>query len=287
MKLLKSRLEEILAVHNKSDWETVERDYVQSWILAAISLHPELSHALAFKGGTAIKKIWHCFRYSEDLDYTEITRSTNDILFQHLTECLETAKKLLQPYGQFALSLRPYREKSPHPFDQAAFIIKVQMPWHRRSLTSIKLEVSREEPLILEPIKKPLIHEYGEDLSQYQILSYSLEEIVTEKFRAILQNQEKLKEKTWIRSRVRDFYDLWKIFGEYKNSLNLPLIREAFSKKCAQKKVVFNAPEQFFEEKYLEYIKKDWQIFLSRLTDSLPPFEEVIINIRRHANEIF
>jgi hypothetical protein len=43
------------------------------------------------------------------------------------------------------------------------------------------------------------LHEYGEILTQ-QIFAYTLEEILAEKYRAILQNQERLKERLWTRA---------------------------------------------------------------------------------------
>ncbi len=36
--------------------QQIEKDYILSWILQGISQHRELSQALAFKGGTVLKK---------------------------------------------------------------------------------------------------------------------------------------------------------------------------------------------------------------------------------------
>ena len=44
---------------------------------------------------------------------------------------------------------------------------------------------------------------------------YDINEIVVEKMRALLQFAKKLHERGWGRSRVRDYYDLWRIFGTY------------------------------------------------------------------------
>ena len=49
---------------------TIEKDYVLTWILFAIADLP-LGDRLAFKGGTAIKKVYAPgYRFSEDLDFT-------------------------------------------------------------------------------------------------------------------------------------------------------------------------------------------------------------------------
>jgi len=50
--------------------KTIEKDYVLSWLLVGMS-KTKLNEVLAFKGGTALKKIYiKNFRFSEDLDFT-------------------------------------------------------------------------------------------------------------------------------------------------------------------------------------------------------------------------
>ncbi len=272
---------------NNTTWESIERDYVQSWIIAAIAQHPKLSQSLVFKGGTAIKKLWHAYRFSEDLDYTEIVPSNNGELLGNLDEALNVAKTWLESYGNFVFELTQYTEKKEHPFNQAAFTISIQMPWQRKPLTRVKLEISRDEELLFEPIEKEIDHDYGEDLSDHKIPTYALEEIICEKFRGVLQNQEKLIKKGWTRSRVRDYYDLWKLLSNYKNKINVAKIRKAFPQKCLAKEISFKNPDQFFDEKYLEYVKKDWQEYLESLVDHLPEFNVVILKLRRYAHELF
>jgi predicted nucleotidyltransferase component of viral defense system len=59
----------------------IEKDYVLTWLLTGIADSPLADH-LAFKGGTAIKKIYFPeYRYSEDLDFTVVrTIDADDIL---------------------------------------------------------------------------------------------------------------------------------------------------------------------------------------------------------------
>jgi predicted nucleotidyltransferase component of viral defense system len=53
----------------------IERDYVLAWFLTGLAGHP-LREALAFKGGTALRRRWFDgYRFSEDLDFT-LTRPT-------------------------------------------------------------------------------------------------------------------------------------------------------------------------------------------------------------------
>ena len=49
---------------------TIEKDYILTWVLHAISNSP-LNDQMVFKGGTAIKKMYIPeYRFSEDLDFT-------------------------------------------------------------------------------------------------------------------------------------------------------------------------------------------------------------------------
>ena len=49
----------------------IEKDYILTWILTGVAANEVLCKALAFKGGTVLKKFYFKdYRYSEDLDFT-------------------------------------------------------------------------------------------------------------------------------------------------------------------------------------------------------------------------
>ena len=77
-----------------------------------------------------------------------------------------------------------------------------------------------DEP-VLRPIqRRKVIHEYGEPLDA-EIPVYSLEEVVAEKLRAILQQADMFERRGWSRSRARDYYDLWQVLGTYREQMDL------------------------------------------------------------------
>jgi predicted nucleotidyltransferase component of viral defense system len=82
------------------------------------------------------------------------------------------------------------------------------------------VEVSVDEPVLRPALEREVIHEYGEPLDT-RVKVYSLEEIVAEKLRAILQHVEKLEERGWSRSRARDYYDLWRVLKRYRDEVEL------------------------------------------------------------------
>ncbi|MBL7065777.1 MAG: nucleotidyl transferase AbiEii/AbiGii toxin family protein [Anaerolineae bacterium] len=64
--------------------KTIEKDYVLTWVLLAIANSP-LRDRLAFKGGTAIKKVYEPdYRFSEDLDFTLLDDVSNDDLIAEI-----------------------------------------------------------------------------------------------------------------------------------------------------------------------------------------------------------
>src|SRR5690606_19777037 len=74
-----------VAATNRVSDRQIEKDYVLSWVLFALSKNKILNDALLFKGGTVLKKAYfEDYRFSEDLDFTLIDeRVTNE---QILTE---------------------------------------------------------------------------------------------------------------------------------------------------------------------------------------------------------
>ena len=61
----------------------IEKDYILTWILSGVANNEVLSTALAFKGGTVLKKFYFKdYRYSEDLDFTLVDDSLSNEAIQ-------------------------------------------------------------------------------------------------------------------------------------------------------------------------------------------------------------
>ena len=115
----------------------------------------------------------------------------------------------------------------------------------------------------------------------------SLEEIMAEKMRAILQHLQKLEERGWSRSRARDYYDLWRILNHYSERLRLETLPSLFLKKCKVRRVKFDGPKEFFNEALLDYTAKIWEQWLGPLVPELPPFEIVINSLEQKLFDLF
>ena len=259
----------------------MERDYLLSWMLAGIEAVPELRETLVFKGGTALKKCYFGdYRFSEDMDFTgREGASTGDEMAELMRRACEAAQELTSEYAPVELVCGRYVERNPHPSGQEAFLIRARLPWHRRSDTPIKVEITMDEPILWPVVQREVMHEYGEPL-RVEVLAYSLEEIVAEKLRAILQQAARLESRGWSRNRARDFYDLWRVLGTYREQLDLSDFDVRLHEKCQLRHVGFADPEDFFDPRIVANVELEWERSLGPLVPSLPAFETVIGELR-------
>lgn len=180
--------------------------------------------------------------------------------------------------GPIEFNCKRYPESNPHPEDQEAFSINAQLPWQRDFVTGVKVEVTTREAVLLPPLKKTIIHGYGESLDG-AIYAYQLEEIIAEKIRAILQFSKKLHERGWGRSRVRDYYDLWRIFCAYGGKIDRAILPSLVAKKCDIKSVKFTKVEDLFEDRLMEYLN-EWDRWLGPVVPNIPEKEKVIRELK-------
>ncbi|MBN1914816.1 MAG: nucleotidyl transferase AbiEii/AbiGii toxin family protein [Parachlamydiales bacterium] len=207
LKPLRKRLEKI-AQKTGLRLDIVQQDYLLSWLLVGIYQQENLKSSLLFKGGTALKKgYFGNYRFSEDLDFSIISKTPigNDLM-QEISNACKYAENRIHEFAPIKIFVKRYKEKSPHPQGQEAFKINAQFPWQSQPLTTAMIEISREETIVFKPVVKGILHNYEEIIEQ-NILIYSLEEIILEKLRAILQHIKKLHERDWTRSRARDYME--------------------------------------------------------------------------------
>ncbi|MBI3299653.1 MAG: nucleotidyl transferase AbiEii/AbiGii toxin family protein [Elusimicrobia bacterium] len=286
MKPLRARLQEARKRHGLP-WEALERDYLLSWILAGISRVEALRGTLVFKGGTALKKCYFGdYRFSEDLDFTAVgSVPTGPVMAAAMREACATAVKLLDPYAPVEIVCERHVEREPHPAGQETFDIRARFPWHRQLQTTVMVETALDEKLMRPASPRPVLHDYGEPF-EVQIPVYALEEIVAEKLRAILQHMRSLERRGWVRSRARDYYDLWRILGAYRDRLDTSDFPAFLRDKCALKDVAFTGPESFFPEAMLTTVEKTWKQWLGPLVPGLPPYKTVIEELRPQVDSL-
>jgi len=280
MKPLRTRLQEARK-RLGLPWEILERDYLISWVLAGITRVEEFRDTLILKGGTALRKCYFGdYRFSEDLDFSATGQApAGEAMEAVMRKACRQAESLLDPYAPVKISLERHLERDPHPEGQEAFDIRARFPWHRQPQTKIMVEITLDEKLLKPSARRAVLHGYDEPL-EAQVSVYSLEEIVAEKLRGILQHARILEQRGWIRSRARDYYDLWRILGTYRDHLDVSDFPEFLQRKCASRDVTFAGPEAFFPEAMLSLVEKTWKEWLGPLVPDLPSFQSVIGELR-------
>ncbi|MCI0447153.1 nucleotidyl transferase AbiEii/AbiGii toxin family protein [bacterium] len=141
------------------------------------------------------------------------------------------------------------------------------------------VEISVDEPVLKPVVQRSVIHEYGEPFD-FQLSVYSMEEIVAEKLRSILQSLRMLERRDWVRSRARDYYDLWRILNEYPEQLDLSGFSEFLRNKCDIRDVTFTGPESFFPNALLANVENTWKDWPGPLVTDLPPYKTVIEELK-------
>lgn len=172
--------------------KTIEKDYVLSWVLHAVAASP-LQSQLAFKGGTAIKKMYVPeYRFSEDLDFTIVDPEITNSVLQSATESLFP---WLKREANLTLAIR---KVDVHSSGNPAFYLNYIGPL-QGGITSrfLKVDFTYDEALAYPPQNLPVQSTYSDLQNRESVVQvYSLEEILAEKLRSLLTRTE-----------PRDLYD--------------------------------------------------------------------------------
>jgi len=271
-----------LTQHNPgtSFW-VLEKDYALSYLLAGISSVESLSNGLALKGGTALRKCYYPdYRCSEDLDLTSVPGLQQSDIEQEVRRAAQAMLSLLEERGPFRIQVDRLTLREKHPAGQDSFTVRVQFPHPRDPVCRLKIEITHDELLLLEPDRRPLQHSFPEPAPKAAIKCYPLEEIAAEKLRALLESLRRLRARGWGASRVcRDYYDLWWILKHKDLSeANLPDLTKA---KCEHRGIAVSSPDSFFEETLQVVASREWHRQLCPFVSDCPDPEAMIGQLRR------
>lgn len=246
---------------------TVEKDYVLGWLLAGIYNLSELSKDWVFKGGTCLKKcFFETYRFSEDLDFTLLNP-------EHLNE-----QSLLKAFTEISAwvydqsgielpssGLRFEIYQNPRGQLSAQGRVSYRGPLlNRGDLPRIKLDLTADEQLTLEPVSRRVHHPYSDQAEEgIHALCYSYEEIFAEKVRALAE-----------RERPRDLYDVVHLYRQANANTNRGLIFDTLKKKCAFKTIEVPTMASLQKEPERVELEAEWTNMLAHQLPFLPPFEQ-------------
>ena len=105
-------------------------------------------------------------------------------------------------------------------------------------------------------------------------------EVVAEKLLATRQQVERLENRSWMRNRARDYYDLWRVMGNYWDRLDLENFRDRLRSKCRLRDVDFEGPENFFDQRIVDDVERRWEASLGPLITDFPSVATVMDELR-------
>jgi len=133
---------------------------------------------------------------------------------------------------------------SDHPRNEAP-------PPLQRWQTKVKIEIILYELVLFPVSKRDVTHQYSDKLTgnALQVPCYSIEEVVAEKMRSIIQRSY---------SAPRDFYDIWYLSKHFPELAYKP-IDNAFHKKLAFKGHVFTGIDQLINPENDKPLSAAWK----------------------------
>lgn len=255
--------------------EIIKKDLLLTFILAEME-KKGLGKELIFKGGTLLSRNYlNYHRFSEDLDF--VHKDSN--LIRKLNRSARE-KKIKQFIDCFAPKLKEITDELGLEFDTDRSKIKFCTILHGRtvytfrvyysSVQYIKIEINFVEKIVNEPKEitiraitdlfdsSKLMFDLNLSYKNFNVLSYSLDEIILEKYRALL-TRKKLQE--------RDLFDLFLIKGALKINIseaiekikNSSLIKRDLE-NLIKEKLVLLKENKFFEsrEKISDLVIKEY-----------------------------
>ena len=243
--------------------QQIEKDYILSWILKGVSQHEQLSKNIVFKGGTVLKKVYFAdYRFSEDLDFTLLDNAvSNEQIFEWFNETFEYVKE----EANIHLAIIDDNE---HEDGGINFYISYVGPLGGfGNNKKVKVDISRSEKLEFESVIKSAIIEYSDE-DEYNLLCYSLEELLIEKLRCVMQ-----------RMQPRDYYDIWYLLEVH--GMDIDFYTTEFRNKCVSKSLEPNDFHKKLEQKLPQY-KARWQKSMNDQIKQLPDFDQVQREVQRH-----
>ncbi len=256
-----------LAYEQQVSEQSIERDYVLTWVLTELSRHPSFGTVAILKGGTALKKLFYPdWRYSEDLDFTLKTPWNAEAIALAVQEvcmaCLRSA----------GLEVSIATEEPRHDGEQLRSMTIYIGPSRRtRRPRELKVDFTADEVIVAKPLKRPLNRMYSDEAKPpCKILCYSLEEILAEKMRTILQRTE-----------PRDLYDVWRLLKEHTQEMNLTLTKNIFDAKCRFKGIHVKSLDDFLPARKIEKYQTAWQKRLGDQVQELSPLKTVVREMKQ------
>jgi len=233
-----------------------EHEYVILCALDALGRMDALSRSFCLKGGTALRLLYFAdWRHSVDLDFTVLPPFSPDELRPGLVGWLEQMGHL---HGLQA-SLDTLHRANGAARARARVVGPLRHP------TRLLLDVTLDELVLLSAQSRGVVTRLFTE-PHPRVLTYTLEEILAEKLRSLLQ-----------RGKARDYYDVWRLLKEKSEGFDSRVVRRVLAIKCAHKGLPEPSAATLLAPEMLAEAGNYWTRDLAGQTPGadLPPWESV------------
>lgn len=252
-------------------------------ILIAIAGNPDLQTNMIMKGGILLALNYESTRFTKDVDFSTTTK-TKDFDLDRFKKSFESALLITVEKLDYGLDCRVQSFRQHPPGDDKKFpTIQMTVGYadksdtnaHRRLIAKKSPQVVRIDYSLNEPIGKVELFEVNNDLT---IQIYNFEELVAEKFRALLQQE--------VRNRIRpqDIYDLHFLLTDHPlkddNITKISVLKSLKIKSAARDLLVEKASMR--NPEIIRRSEADYRHLNSQIENPLPPFDEIYATVQTY-----
>lgn len=263
---------------------TIDKDWILGHFLNALYSFEGNRNLFVFKGGTCLHKCYvKDYRFSEDLDFTLLDKNfVVDKSFikkvMNRTEEQSSIKFQLSNLEKQQSNNIPQGYKAEIKFWGADHNPNQRPLPPSRWQTSIHIDISFSEQLLLPTVEKEIMHPYSDaNLITNKAICYDFKELLAEKIRTLKQ-----------RNRPRDIYDVWRLSKMFQSD-TLPDLKAILLKKLELKGLEIGGVTDFVNEEKFYTNKIAWRRSLSHqlLIADLPVFDDIYRELSQFINELF
>lgn len=245
-----------------------EHEYAILCALDALSQTPPLSETFCLKGGTALRQCYFPdWRHSVDLDFSVLT----GFPAEQLEAGLEAWFSQIAQLHSVQVRLRSFHKANGAARVRASFVGPLRYP------NRMLLDITMDEPVLLPPQHREVVTGLFVGLRP-AVLTYALEEILSEKLRSILE-----------RGKARDYYDVWRLLKEKASDFDWQTVRQVLPEKCRHKGLPQPTVEMFLDPTALDEASAYWSLDLIGQVPgaSLPSWEFVTTELSQLLDAFF
>jgi predicted nucleotidyltransferase component of viral defense system len=248
--------------------EVVEKDYVLGWLLAGIATLP-MSRLWIFKGGTCVKKcFFETYRFSEDLDFSlqpDAPYTHDELLAQLRALTARVAELSGLEFPPDLVEVKPRQNKEGQQTFEGR--VAYRGPLAYPGSPKVRFDITRHETIVDEPAERSILHPYPDALPDGAVvLTYSFEELLAEKTRALLE-----------RSRPRDLYDVVHLLENAPADLDLVDVRRLFAVKCSGKRIALPSAAELIRIVGSDAeLRSEWASMLAHQLQALPDLDALL-----------